>query len=244
MTTETRTRSHGKRWDNAARQREHLHPYPPAEAIRLLKEMAPAKFDETVELHIKTNADPRHADQLIRSVTMLPHGTGKTQRVVAFVQGEAETIAREAGADYIGDADLIRKIEQEGWVDFEVSIATPEMMGQIGRLGRVLGRRGLMPNPRTGTVVQPQDIPRAIREAKGGRVEFRMDRSANLHMPIGKLSFDDEALLQNLAAAVLAVTEARPEAVKGNLYKTIHLTSTMGPSLRVDVAEAQALRVD
>lgn len=244
MTTEAVTRSHGKRHDDATKRREHLHPYGPEEAIRILKEMAPAKFDETVELHIKTNADPRHADQLIRSVTQLPHGTGKSQRVVAFVQGEAETIAREAGADFIGDADLIRKIEQEGWVDFEVSIATPEMMGQIGRLGRVLGRRGLMPNPRTGTVVQPQDIPRAIREAKGGRVEFRMDRSANLHMPIGKLSFSDENLLQNLAAAVQAVTEARPEAVKGNLFKTIHLTSTMGPSLRVSVQEAQALQVE
>ncbi|MDE2899653.1 MAG: 50S ribosomal protein L1 [Chloroflexota bacterium] len=244
MSTEAVTRSHGKRHDDSIKKREHLHPYPPAEAVRILKEMAPAKFDETVELHIKTNADPRHADQLIRSVTQLPHGTGKSQRVVAFVQGEAETIAREAGADFIGDADLIRKIEQEGWVDFEVSIATPEMMGQIGRLGRVLGRRGLMPNPRTGTVVQPQDIPRAIREAKGGRVEFRMDRSANLHMPIGKLSFNEEQLLQNLAAAVLAVTEARPEAVKGNLFKTIHLTSTMGPSLRVNVQEAQALRVE
>ena len=244
MTTEAVTRSHGKRHDDATKRREHLHPYPPAEAIKLLKEMAPAKFDETVELHIKTNADPRHADQLIRSVTQLPHGTGKSQRVVAFVQGEAETIAREAGADFIGDADLIRKIEQEGWVDFEVSIATPEMMGQIGRLGRVLGRRGLMPNPRTGTVVQPQDIPRAIREAKGGRVEFRMDRSANLHMPIGKLSFGEDQLLQNLAAAVQAVTEARPEAVKGNLFKTIHLTSTMGPSLRVNVQEAQGLRVE
>ena len=244
MTTQANTRSRGKRHDDAIKQREHLHPYPPEEAIKILKEMAPAKFDETVELHIKTNADPRHADQLIRSVTQLPHGTGKSQRVVAFVQGEAETIAREAGADFIGDADLIRKIEQEGWVDFEVSIATPEMMGQIGRLGRVLGRRGLMPNPRTGTVVQPQDIPRAIREAKGGRVEFRMDRSANLHMPIGKLSFDDEQLLQNLAAAVVAVTEARPEGVKGNLYKTMHLTSTMGPSLRLNVQEAQALKVE
>jgi large subunit ribosomal protein L1 len=244
MTTQETVRTHGKRHDDAAKKREHLHPYPPEEAIRLLKEMAPAKFDETVELHIKTNADPRHADQLIRSVTQLPHGTGKSQRVVAFVQGEAETIAREAGADYIGDADLIRKIEQEGWVDFEVSIATPEMMGQIGRLGRVLGRRGLMPNPRTGTVVQPQDIPRAIREAKGGCVEFRMDRSANLHMPIGKLSFSDEQLLQNLAAAVVAVTEARPEGVKGSLYKTIHMTSTMGPSLRLSLPETQALRVE
>ena len=244
MTTETRTRSHGKRHDNAVKQREHLHPYPPAEAVRILKEMAPAKFDETVELHIKTNADPRHADQLIRSVTQLPHGTGKTQRVVAFVQGDAEAIARDAGADFIGNADLIRKIEQEGWVEFEVSIATPEMMGQIGRLGRILGRRGLMPNPRTGTVVQPQDIPRAIREAKGGRVEFRMDRSANLHMPIGKLSFADDALMENLAAAVQAITEARPEGVKGHLFKTMHLTSTMGPSLRLDVTETQALKVE
>ena len=244
MTTDATTRSHGKRYDDAAKQREHMLPYSPQDAIRILKEMGSAKFDETVELHIRTNADPRHADQLIRSVTMMPHGTGKTQRVMAFVQGEAETLAREAGADYIGDAEMIRKIEQEGWADFEVSIATPEMMGQIGKLGRILGRRGLMPNPRTGTVVQQQDIPRAIKEAKGGRVEFRMDRTANLHMPIGKLSFEASALLENLAACVQAVTEAKPEGIKGQLYKTMHLTSTMGPSLMLNIAETQALKVE
>ena len=243
MTTET-TRSHGKRYDDSAKKREHMLPYSPEDAINILKEMTSAKFDETVELHAYTNSDPRHADQLIRSVTMLPHGTGKTQRVIAFVQGEGETLAREAGADYIGDAETIRKIEQDGWADFEVAVATPEMMGQIGKLGRVLGRRGLMPNPRTGTVVQQQDIPRAIKEAKGGRVEFRMDRSANLHMPIGKLSFTAAALVENLAAAVQAITEARPEGIKGPLFKTMHLTSTMGPSLMLNVTEVLALKVE
>ena len=238
------TRTHGKRYDDSAKKREHMVPYSPKDAINILKGMNAAKFDETVELHIFTNADPRHADQLIRSVTMLPHGTGKSQRVLAFVQGEGETLAREAGADYIGDAETIRKIEEEGWADFEVSIATPEMMGQIGKLGRVLGRRGLMPNPKTGTVVQQQDIPRAVKEAKGGRVEFRMDRSANLHMPIGKLSFDSIALVENLAACVQAITEARPEGIKGHLFKTMHLTSTMGPSLMLNISEVQALKVE
>ena len=218
--------------------------YSAEDAVIILKDMTSAKFDETVELHIFTNADPRHADQQIRSVTMLPHGTGKTQRVLAFVQGEGETLAREAGADYIGDAETIRKIEEEGWTEFEVSIATPEMMGQIGKLGRVLGRKGLMPNPRTGTVVQQQDIPRAVKEAKGGRVEFRMDRTANLHMPIGKLSFTPESLVENLAAVVQAITDARPEGVKGHLFKTMHLTSTMGPSLMLDIAAVQAIKVE
>lgn len=243
MTTGT-IRSHGKRYDDSVKKREHMLPYSAEDAVNILKDMTSAKFDETVELHIYTNADPRHADQLIRSVTMLPHGTGKTQRVLAFVQGEGETLAREAGADFIGNAETIRKIEQEGWTDFEVSIATPEMMGQIGKLGRVLGRKGLMPNPRTGTVVQQQDIARAVKEAKGGRVEFRMDRSANLHMPIGKLSFTAEAIVENLVAMVQAITEAKPEGIKGHLFKTMHLTSTMGPSLMLDIAAVQAMKTD
>jgi len=243
MATET-TRKHGKRYDDSAKKREHMLPYSPADAINILKDMTAAKFDETMELHIYTNADPRHADQLIRSVTMLPHGTGKSKRVLAFVQGEGETLAREAGADFIGDEETIRKIEQEGWTDFEVSIATPEMMSQIGKLGRVLGRKGLMPNPRTGTVVQQNDIPRAVKEAKGGRVEVRMDRSANIHVPIGKLSFSPEALIENLASCIFAINEAKPEGIKGNLFKTVHLTSTMGPSLMLNITEVQALRVD
>lgn len=243
MTTGT-IRSHGKRYDDSAKKRVHMQAYSAEDAVNILKDMTSAKFDETVELHIYTNADPRHADQMIRSVTMLPHGTGKTQRVLAFVQGEGETLAREAGADFIGDAETIRKIEKDGWTDFEVAIATPEMMSQIGKLGRVLGRKGLMPNPRTGTVVQQQDIPRAVKDAKGGRVEFRMDRSANLHMPIGKLSFTPEALVENLAAMVQAITDAKPEGIKGHLFKTMHLTSTMGPSLMLDIAAVQAIKVD
>ena len=175
---------------------------------------------------------------------MLPHGSGKQIRVMAFVQAESVAIAREAGADYIGDPDTMDRIEKEGWTEFDVSIATPDVMGQIGRLGRVLGRKGLMPNPRTGTVVQPQDVGRVIREAKQGRMEFRMDRSANIHMAIGKLSFTADELLLNLTSFIDAVTNARPEAVKGNLYKSIHLTSTMGPGIALKLTETQALRLE
>ena len=231
MTTKDINRRRGKRYRKAAEAVERSRSYDPQEAIELLKEIGSAKFDETVEIHVCTNADPRHADQLIRGMVMLPHGSGKQIRVMAFVQAESVAIAREAGADYIGDPDTMDRIEKEGWTEFDVSIATPDVMGQIGRLGRVLGRKGLMPNPRTGTVVQPQDVGRVIREAKQGRMEFRMDRSANIHMAIGKLSFTADELLLNLTSFIDAVTNARPEAVKGNLYKSIHLTSTMGPGI-------------
>lgn len=242
MATQTTKSQHGKRYAEAAQQVDRARAYSPEEAVELLKQTAKAKFDETVELHIATTADPRQADQLVRGVVMLPHGTGKTRRVVAFVQGPSVAVAREAGADYIGDEELIRRIEEEGWVDFEVSVATPEMMGRIGRLGRVLGRRGLMPNPRAGTVVQAQDVGRAIREAKGGRIEFRMDRTANIHTIIGKASFTPQALLENLAMMLDAVTRARPEGIKGLLYKSIFLTTTMGPGIKLDLAKAQDLR--
>ena len=244
MTTQRSVAKRGKRYREASVLVDREQQYSPQEAIGILKQASAVKFDETVELHIHTNADPRHADQQIRSTANLPHGTGKQRRLLAFVEGGGVAIATQAGADYIADEEIIRRIEHEGWVDFDVAVATPEMMGRIGRLGRFLGRRGLMPNPRTGTVVQAEDLPRAIKEAKQGRVEFRMDRSANIHAPIGKLSFEVDALVQNMAAVVDAVTRARPDGVKGMLYKTMHMTSTMGPSVPLNMATAQAVQTE
>ena len=243
MTTGPTLGRRGKSYQEVAKLVDRDKSYSPEEALELLKQTARAKFDETVELHLRTRADPRHADQLIRSVVMLPHGTGKPQRVLVFAQGEVATIAREAGADIIADDEVIRRIEQEGWIEFDVAIATQDMMGRIGRLGRTLGRRGLMPSPRAGTVVQPQDIPRAVQEAKKGRQEFRMDRSANIHIAIGTISFSVEALSDNLAASMEAVVRARPDGIKGDLFGNISLTTTMGPGIRLDIAQAQALRI-
>lgn len=243
MPSSTLRSKHGKRYQDALKLVVPQKSYSPEEAVGLAKQIAVARFDETVELHINTNADPRHADQQIRSITSLPHGTGKTIRVLAFVQGESVSIAREAGVDFIGDEDTIERIEKEGWTEFDVAIATADMMGRIGRLGRTLGRKGLMPNPRTGTVVQPQDLPRAIQEAKGGRIEIRMDRTANLHIAIGKVSFTHEALLANLTATLDAVSKARPTAVKGQFFNRIYLTTTMGPSIQLDTAQALTLKV-
>lgn len=217
--------------------------YPPEEAVALAKKSARAKFDETVELHLRTGADPRHADQMVRGVALLPHGVGKEVRVTVFTQGESESVAREAGANFVGSDDLIKQVES-GWTDFDVSIATPDMMGRIGRLGRILGRRGLMPNPRTGTVVQPEDLPRAIQEAKLGRVEYRTDRTSLIHVPIGKASFEQNQLLDNLSMLMDNIVRARPSGVKGQYIKTAFLTTTMGPSIKMDVAEATALKVE
>ncbi|MBI4337639.1 MAG: 50S ribosomal protein L1 [Chloroflexi bacterium] len=237
-------KAHGKRYGEVTKLIDRSKTYAPAEAVELVKKLATAKFDETVELHIRTNADARHADQMLRGVVVLPHGTGKSKRVLVFAQGEAATAAKQAGADYVADDDIIRRIEQEGWVDFEVSIATPDMMGRIGRLGRVLGRRGLMPNPRTGTVVPPQDLPRTIAEAKGGRMEFRMDRTAIIHLSIGKASFSVEHLLGNLVAVVDTINRMKPEAVKGQFFRSLYLTSTMGPSIHLDLSGTMALKVE
>ena len=234
---------HGKRHSQAANTIEKEREYLPEEAISLAKGVATAKFDETVEVHLRTGADPRHADQMIRGVAVLPHGVGKNVRVTVFTQGEAVGIAEEAGADFVGSDEIIQQVEG-GWTDFDVSIATPDMMGRIGRLGRILGRRGLMPNPRTGTVVQPEDLPRAIREAKMGRVEYRVDRSALIHAPIGKASFEDNQLLENLSVLMDNVVRARPSGVKGQYIKTVYLTTTMGPSIKMDVARATALRLE
>ena len=198
------------------------------------------KFDPTVEVHLRMGVDPRHADQQVRGVAILPNGLGKPIRVLVFAQGEAARIAEQAGADYVGSDDLIKRIE-EGFLDFDVAIATPEMMGKVGRLGRILGRRGLMPNPRSGTVVQPDDLPRAIRDARRGRVEFRLDRTAIIHVPIGKASFDNQKLLENLAALVDAVQKARPSGAKGQYIRSITLTTTMGPGIKLDLPQTLAL---
>ncbi len=213
------------------------------EAVEALQLVSSANFDETVELHLRTSADPRHADQLVRGVAMLPHGLGKTIRVLVFANGEAAEIAKQAGADYIGDDEVIRNI-QGGWVDFDVGLAIPDMMSKIGRLGRVLGPRGLMPNPRTGTMVQMRDLPRAIDEAKKGRVEYRIDRTAIIHVPVGKVSFAQENLVENIATIMDAVVKARPTTVKGAFIRTAFLSSTMGPSLKLDVNALISVKVE
>lgn len=234
---------HGKRHSGAAATIQKDFEYQPDEAVALAKSAATAKFDETVELHLRTGADPRHADQMIRGVALLPHGVGKTVRVTVFTQGEAVAIAEEAGADFVGSDEIIKRVE-DGWVDFDVSIATPDMMGRIGRLGRILGRRGLMPNPRTGTVVQAEDLPRVISESKLGRVEYRVDRTSLIHAPIGKASFEQAQLMDNLTALMDNIVRARPSGVKGQYIKTAYLTTTMGPSIKMDVATATALKVE
>ena len=188
-----------------------------------------------MELHLRTSSDPRHADQLVRGVALLPHGLGKEIRVLVFASGEGASIATSSGADYVGDDDLIDKVA-DGWLDFDVAIATPDLMGKISRLGRVLGRKGLMPNPRTGTVVQPEDFGRAIKEAKQGRIEFRLDRTAIIHVPLGKVSFETNMLLENMNALVETVISSKPSGVKGNFIKTAYLTTTMGPSIKLDLS--------
>ena len=225
----------GKRYIEAARSIVEDKDYSPEEALDLAKETSKAKFDETVELHLRTSSDPRHADQLVRGVALLPHGLGKEIRVLVFASGEGASIATSSGADYVGDDELIDKVA-EGWLDFDVAIATPDLMGKISRLGRVLGRKGLMPNPRTGTVVQPEDFGRAIKEAKQGRIEFRLDRTAIIHVPLGKVSFETHMLLENMNALVETVISSKPSGVKGNFIKTAYLTTTMGPSIKLDLS--------
>ncbi|MXY19746.1 MAG: 50S ribosomal protein L1 [Dehalococcoidia bacterium] len=235
--------SRGKRYRTAVGLIDSEVAYAPSEAVEITKNTAKAKFDETIELHLRTGADPRYADQMVRGVAVLPHGVGKPVRVLVFCQGEAESIAREAGADFVGSDDLIKEI-QDGFLGFDVSIATPDLMGRIGRLGRILGRRGLMPNPRTGTVVQPDDIPRAISDAKKGRVEFRLDRTGLIHVPIGKASFEENMLMDNLTMLVDNIVRSRPGGVKGQFIRSAYLTATMGPSVSMDVDRLSALRVE
>lgn len=229
----------GRKYQEAAAKVDNDRTYSREEAVRLIKETAYTSFDPTVEVHFRLGVDPRHADQQVRDVVVLPHGLGKEVRVLVFAEGEDARLAEEAGADIIADDETIRKI-QDGWVDFDVAIAVPSMMGKVGRLGRVLGPRGLMPNPRAGTVVQGEDLPGLIRETKAGRVEFRVDRTSNLHVPIGKASFTEEQLLDNLRFLVDAVRRARPSASKGTYIRKMVLANTMGPPIKVDVSDVIA----
>ena len=232
---------HGKKYLAAAAKVDREHLYTPKEAIELAKETTTTNFDATVELHIRLGVDPRHAEQQVRNVVVLPHGLGKSVSVLVFAQGEGASLAREAGADYVADDDEVINNIQNGWTGFDVAIATPDMMGQVGRLGRVLGPRGLMPNPKAGTVVQAEDIPRVIEETKAGRVEFRIDKTANLHVPIGKSSFDADKLYDNATALMEAVKKARPPAAKGTYVRRVTITTTMGPGIKIDPIQAQAM---
>ena len=231
---------HGKNYQEAVKLVDKTKAYSPQEAIELAKQAAHARFDETVELHLQMGVDPRNASQQVRGVALVPHGLGKEVRVVVFAQGEAERIAEAAGADFVGSDELIKKIE-EGWLDFDVAVATPDMMGKVKRLGKVLGRRGLMPNPKSGTVVPADDLPRVIDDVRKGRVEFKLDRTAIIHVPLGKVSFEVDKLLDNLTAVIEAVVKAKPSGVKGQYVKTAFLTSTMGPGIRLDLKPTLSL---
>ncbi|MSQ61657.1 MAG: 50S ribosomal protein L1 [Dehalococcoidia bacterium] len=232
---------HGKQYNAAIAQVEDDRAYTPEEAVRLIKQTAFAKFDETVELHLRTGLDPRHADQQIRGTAVMPNGLGKTVRVLVFAEAEGARLALEAGADEVGGDDLIKRVEG-GWTDFDIALAQRDLMGKVGRLGRVLGPRGLMPNPRTGTVVDAEDLPKAIRDARQGRVEFRLDRTALVHVPIGKVSFEEPALLENMATLVDAIVKARPSGTKGQYIRSATLTSTMGPGIMLDLNPTLAMK--
>jgi large subunit ribosomal protein L1 len=233
----------GKKYQEVAKLVERLKPYSPEEAVDLVKKTSPVKFDATVEAHLRMGVDPRKADQIVRSTVQLPHGTGKQVRILVFTQGEGEKIALEAGADYAGSDELVQKI-QDGWFDFDVSVATPSMMSKVGRLGKLLGPRGLMPSPKAGTVVPDDDLERVIKELKAGRVEFRLDRTANIHVPIGKVSFSNQQLLDNLTSFMEAIIQAKPSASKGIYIRRVSLSSTMGPGIRVDEVKAAQLKAE
>jgi large subunit ribosomal protein L1 len=232
---------HGKKYNAGLAKIDRDNLYSPEEAIKIAKEVAPAKFNETVELHLRLGIDPRHSDQQVRSTVLLPNGLGKTVRVLVFAEGEGAKIAQEAGADFVADDEMIARIANEGWVEFDVALAVPDMMRKIGRLGKVLGRKGLMPNPKAGTLVQPDDIPRAIEEARAGRVEFRNDKTANIHLPIGKTSFTEQQLVENMAAVMDAIRRNRPASAKGTYVRRVVVTTTMGPGIRVDPNVALAM---
>jgi large subunit ribosomal protein L1 len=232
---------HGKKYQDAAKQLDRMKQYAPAEAVDLLKQIAFTKFNETVEIHVRLGVDPRHADQQVRSTVLLPAGLGKEVRILVFAEGDGARLAEQAGADYVGLDDVIAKI-QGGWLDFDMAIATPQVMGKVGRLGRILGTRGLMPNPKAGTIVQPDDLPRAIKEARQGRVEFKVDKTGNLHVPIGKVNFTSQQLMDNLSALMDAINRAKPSGAKGIYVRRVTLTSTMAPGIRLDTTEATALK--
>ncbi len=226
---------HGKKYNESAKLVDRANFYELEEAVALAKKTATAKFDETVEVHIRTGCDGRHADQQIRGAVVLPNGTGKTVRVLVFAKGDKVNEAEAAGADYVGGDELIPKIQNDGWLDFDVVVATPDMMGVVGRLGKVLGPKGLMPNPKAGTVTM--DVTKAINDIKAGKIEYRLDKTNIIHCPIGKASFTEEQLLQNVNALMDAIVKARPSALKGQYLRSITLTSTMGPGVKVSVAK-------
>ena len=228
---------HGKKYVEAAAKVDRQKNYTRTEAIKLIKQTVTTKFDPTVEVHMRLGVDPRHADQQIREVVVMPHGLGKKVRVLVFAEGEDARMAQEAGADFVADDEMIKRI-QEGWTDFDVAIAVPSMMGKVGRLGRVLGPRGLMPNPRAGTVAPGPDVPRLIQEAKAGRVEFRVDKTGNIHVPVGKASFSEEQLIDNLNTLIGVVKRARPAAAKGIYIRRMVIANTMGLGIRMDAIEA------
>ena len=230
----------GKNYQEAVKLLDRTKAYEPQEAIELAKKTAHARFDETVELHLRMGVDPRNASQQVRGVVLLPYGLGRKVRILVFAQGEAEKIAREAGADFVGGDELIKKIEA-GWLDFDTAMATPDMMGKVGKLGKILGRRGLMPNPKSGTVVSADDLPRAIEDARKGRVEFKLDRTAIIHVPLGKVSFDGDKLMSNLTAVIEAVVRAKPSGAKGQYVKTASLATAMGPGINLDIKPTLAL---
>jgi large subunit ribosomal protein L1 len=230
----------GKKYQETAKLLDKGGAYSPEEAIELAKKMAYAKFDETVELHLRMGVDPRNASQQVRGVALLPHGLGREVRVLVFAQGEAERIAKDAGADFVGSDELVKKIEG-GWLDFDAAMATPDMMGRVGKLGKILGRRGLMPNPKSGTVVAAEDLPRVIGDARKGRVEFKLDRTAIIHVPLGKVSFESDRLRDNLTAVIEAVVKAKPSGAKGQYVKSASLSTTMGPGVKLDLGTTLAL---
>jgi large subunit ribosomal protein L1 len=229
---------HGKNYRNAKATFDREHEYSPAEAVRLLKDMQTARFDETVEVHFRLGLNVRHADEQLRGTLMLPHGTGKEARVAVFAEGEKAKEAQDAGADVVGSADLAKRVE-EGFTDFDVAIATPDQMSNVGKLGRILGPRGLMPNPKTGTVTM--DVAKAVRDAKAGKLEYRTDRGANVHVAIGKKSFDARQLVENYAALVDEIVRAKPAAAKGRYIRQITLATTMGPGIRVDTQKTRGI---
>ena len=231
---------HGKNYLEAAKQVDGTKAYPPQEAIELAKKAAHARFDETVELHLRMGVDPRNATQQVRGVALLPHGLGKKVRILVFAQGEAERVAQTAGADYVGGDELVKKIEG-GWLEFDTAIATPDMMGKVGKLGKILGRRGLMPNPKSGTVVPAADLPRVVDDSRKGRVEFKLDRTAIIHLPLGKISFEEDKIMDNLTAVIEAIVKAKPTGAKGQYIRSATIATTMGPGIKLDLKSTLSL---
>lgn len=234
---------HSRRYNALRSQVDPTTQHSPQEAITKVKELANAKFDETVEVHLRTGVDPRYAEQQVRGVVTLPAGTGREVRILVFAGPDGQELARQAGADFVGADDLADRI-QKGWTDFDVVLATPDMMRVVGKLGRVLGPRGLMPSPKTGTILPAEDLPRVIEETRLGRVEFRVDKTSNIHAPIGKASFTPEKLMKNFAALMEAIVAAKPAAIKGIYLRKVTVTSTMGPGVKVEVSGASSLHAD